>query len=93
VCSVDEFLQDIGAEFPTLEPSRYQFSFANGAYDAKVDKFYEYGKDALPEGFVSLSYIEQNMVTGDNSTPHFDSILNSQNTDDEEGSAWMYSRP
>jgi hypothetical protein len=62
-----------------------------------MDKFYEYGKDSLPEDFVACNYIEQIMEPDlialkdprDIPTPRFDSILHFQNMD-KEVRTWMY---
>jgi energy-coupling factor transporter ATP-binding protein EcfA2 len=48
--------------FPDVKPSRYWYSFSNGIYNIKTDKFYEYKSLAfkhLPDDVISCAHFEQ----------------------------------
>lgn len=71
-------------EFPDLEKDRTVFSFKNGVYLAREDKFYSFKKDKLSDNIIACKYFNKDFedITDlqwhEIETPSFESILEYQ---------------
>jgi Family of unknown function (DUF5906) len=81
LCSCHDF------QFPFLIKDRHVFSFRNGVYHAKQDRFYPFevadGDEALPDSVVAAKYFDlefpvDNLEWREIPTPHMQSILSYQ---------------
>ena len=79
-----EFLSQCqDSQFPELVKNRRVFSFTNGIYFAKSDKFIEYNDINIPKNTISSKYFDipfdnRDEEWNDISTPYFDSIFHHQ---------------
>lgn len=96
--SVAEYLTTcIDVQFPDLVKSRSIFSFRNGVYDARGDRFYDYSNGDVPADFVACKYFdllfdsveELDSWYDDIATPNFQAILDYQEFP-RDVSRWMY---
>lgn len=97
VRSATEFLTHCSdKQFPNLTRDRRIFSFRNGIYFAKEDRFVEYASEEyknIPDGVVAAKYFDNDFVPAANAqdieTPHFDSIFKYQGIP-EDVMEWVY---
>lgn len=77
-------------EFPDLEKDRTVFSFKNGVYLAREDKFYTFGQNKLSDEIIACKYFDREfedltkLSWNEIETPSFESILEFQLSDNEE---------
>ena len=97
--SVADFLTSCSdVQFPTLVKDRHIFSFRNGIYNARKDKFYRYSDGGIPSEIVSCKYFDLEFddrvdISDDDwksiKTPFFQSILDFQRFEPDVCN-WMY---
>ncbi|PNH10520.1 hypothetical protein TSOC_002740 [Tetrabaena socialis] len=96
-CAADYLASCQDVQFPVLVKNRNIFSFQNGVYDTKKDRFYPYHAGNLPADQVACKYFDlpfdESTVSLDHwytiPTPHMQSILDFQEFDTEV-CRWMY---
>ena len=96
-CAADYLVSCQDVQFPLLVKNRSVFSFKNGVYDAKNDRFMPYRNGCIPSELVACKYFdldfEEAPVDLDEwysiKTPHMQSILDFQ-AFEPDVCRWMY---
>ncbi|PNH00284.1 hypothetical protein TSOC_013919 [Tetrabaena socialis] len=96
-CAADYLASCQDVQFPTLIKNRNIFSFKNGLYDTRKDKFYPYESRGIPPEHVACKYFDLTFDDASVSledwygipTPHMQSILDFQEFEPEV-CRWMY---
>lgn len=95
--SVETFLSNCcDYSFPELVKDRSTFSFINGVYRAKENKFYPHENSTLPNSIAACKFFDQEFPVqyvdtpaGDIPTPHIETIMKHQEWP-EDVQMWMY---
>jgi hypothetical protein len=95
-CVVDYLTNCVDHSFPEIRKDRSTFSFLNGVYRAKENRFYPHAGSALSNSIAACKFFHHDfpsdLIDGDPldiPTPYFDSIMDYQGWEPEV-KAWMY---
>ena len=98
-CATDYLVSCKDVQFPVLVKNRNVFSFANGVYETKSDRFMPYADGGIPAEFIACKYFDLEFPADARSsvkedwysipTPHLQSILDFQ-AFEPDVCKWMY---